>query len=240
MAERAAIVTGASRGIGRAIAEVLADEGYDLTVSARNPESLEEAAQALASRGVEVQPVAGNLVDEDAIKSVVEAHRDRFGRLDVLVNNAGVGIGAAAEDHKSKAIDVQLGINLRSVVIFYRECVPMLKEAGSEHRGAWVVNVASMAAKRPTAWLSVYSAAKAGVLAYTRAMNNELSSQGIRSVALCPGFVDTDLADFIKEQIPGDQMIQPSDIGEAVRFVLRLSPWCLVPEIMFARPGDTV
>jgi NAD(P)-dependent dehydrogenase (short-subunit alcohol dehydrogenase family) len=239
MAERAAIVTGASRGIGRAIAEVLADEGFDLTVSARKPESLERAAEELATRGVEVQPVAANLAgDEDAVKSVVDAHRERFGRLDMLVNNAGIGIGAPAGEHQSKYVDMQLNLNLRSIILFYRECLPMLREAGAEHKNAWVVNLASIAGKSPAAWLSVYSATKAGVIGYTRAMNAELSGDGIKSVAFCPGFVDTDMADFAKGQVPADEMIRPSDIGEGVRFILRLSPIVVIPDIVFSRPGE--
>jgi NAD(P)-dependent dehydrogenase (short-subunit alcohol dehydrogenase family) len=240
MADRAAIVTGASRGIGRAIAETLADHGFDLTISARKPETLQEAASALAERGVEVQPVAGNLNTEEAVKSVVDAHRDRFGRLDMLVNNAGIGIGAAANEHQSKFIDLQLDLNLRSIVLFYRECIPMLKEAGAEHRNAWVVNLASIAGKSPTAWLSVYSATKAGVIAYTRAMNVELGNDGIKSTAFCPGFVDTDMTDFVKGQVSPDEMIRPSDIGEAVSFLLRLSPNCVIPEITFSRPNEVL
>jgi NAD(P)-dependent dehydrogenase (short-subunit alcohol dehydrogenase family) len=240
MADRAAIVTGASRGIGRAIAEALADEGFDLTISARKPETLAEAASALAERGVEVQDVAVNLSGDDAVKSVVDAHRERFGRLDMLVNNAGIGIGATATEHQLKFIDLQLDLNLRSIVLFYRECIPMLKEAAAENRSAWVINLASIAGKAPTAWLSVYSATKAGVIAYTRAMNSELGGDGIKSTAFCPGFVDTDMASFVKDTIPGDEMIRPSDIGEAVRFLLRLSPVTVIPEITFSRPGEAI
>jgi NAD(P)-dependent dehydrogenase (short-subunit alcohol dehydrogenase family) len=238
MAERAAIVTGASRGIGRAIAEVLAQEGFDLTVSARKPETIEAAATELASHGVEVQAVAANLTGEDAVKSVVDAHRERFGRLDFLVNNAGIGIGAAATEHQSKHIDMQLNLNLRSIILFYRECVPMLKEAAAERQSSWVVNLASIAGKSPAPWLSVYSATKAAVIGYTRAMNAELGNDGVRSVAFCPGFVDTDMTDFVKAQVPADEMIRPSDIGEGVRFLLRLSPICVIPDIVFSRPGE--
>jgi NAD(P)-dependent dehydrogenase (short-subunit alcohol dehydrogenase family) len=237
MADRAAIVTGASRGIGRAIAEALADEGFNLTIAARKPEALAETAAALTQRGVEVEHVPGNLNSEEAIAGVVEAHRARFGRLDVLVNNAGIGIGAAATDHQVKFVDMQLDVNLRAIVLFYRECIPMLKEADA---GAWVINLASMAGKVAAPWLSVYGATKAGVIAYTRSMNAELAGDGIRSVAFCPGYVDTDMSDFIKEQVAADQMIRPEDIGEAVRFLLRLSPHCLIPEITFARPGEAI
>src|SRR5215217_8369780 len=171
MAERAAIVTGGSRGIG--LAEVLADEGYGVTVTARKPETLEQAANALRNRGAEIEPVAANLADEEAVQAVVAHHRETFGRLDVLVNNAGVGIGAAVDEHRTKHVDMQLGVNLRAIVLFYRECAELLRAAGTEHRNALVVNMASMAGKSPQPWLSVYSATKAAVVAYTTAMNKE-------------------------------------------------------------------
>jgi NAD(P)-dependent dehydrogenase (short-subunit alcohol dehydrogenase family) len=237
--ERAALVTGASRGIGYALAETLGEAGYGLTLAARKPETLEQAAEALRGKGFEVQCVAGNMADEAAIGEVVSRHRERFGRLDVLVNNAGVGIGAQASEHQTKYVDLQLDVNLRAIVLFYRECAELLRAAGAEHRNALVVNLASIAGKMPQAWLSVYSATKAAVIGYTRAMNRELAGEGIKSVAFCPGFVDTDMTDFVKSQIPPEEMLKTSDIAEALRFLLRVSPACLVPEIVFQRPGET-
>jgi NAD(P)-dependent dehydrogenase (short-subunit alcohol dehydrogenase family) len=240
VSNRAAIVTGASRGIGRAIAETLAADGYDLTITARKPEGLEQAAAALGATGREVEQIPVNLASEDAVLEVVRRHRKRFGRLDILVNNAGVGIGAAAGEHQTKFVDMQLDVNLRSIILFYRECVDLLRQAGAEHRNALVINLASIAAKSPQPWLSVYSATKAAVLAYTRAMNAELNSDGVKSVAFCPGFVDTDMTDFVKGQVPPEEMIRTSDIAEGVRFLLRVSPACVVPEIVFGRPGESV
>ncbi|MFZ0385076.1 MAG: SDR family oxidoreductase, partial [Solirubrobacteraceae bacterium] len=167
-------------------------------------------------------------------------HRERFGRLDVLVNNAGIGIGAAAGEHQTKFIDMQLGVNLRAIVILYRECAELLRAAGAEHRSALVVNLASIAGKSPQAWLSVYSATKAAVIAYSQAMNKELNGDGIKSVAFCPGFVDTDMTEFVKGTVPAEEMLRPEDISEAVRFLLRVSPGCVVPEIVFQRPGETI
>ena len=240
MPERAAIVTGASRGIGLALAETLADEGYALTVSARKPDTLEAAAERLRGRGVEVEAVPANLADADAAAEVVGRHRDRFGRLDVLVNNAGVGIGATATDHQTKHVDLQLDVNLRAIILFYRESIELLRAASSEHHNALVVNLASLAGKSPQPWLSVYSATKAAVVGYTVAMNKELANDGIKSVAICPGFVDTDMADFIKDTVPAETMLKTSDIAEAVRFLLRVSPACLISEIVFQRPGETI
>jgi len=240
MPDRAAIVTGGSRGIGLAIAEVLGEEGFGLTIAARKPDTLEQAAADLRANGFEVEAVAANMADEDGIRGVVERHRERFGRLDVLVNNAGVGIGAAAGEHQTKYIDMQLDVNLRAIVVFYRECVELLRVAGAEHRGALVVNLASIAGKSPQPWLSVYSATKAAVIAYTQSMNKELNGEGIKSVAFCPGFVDTDMTEFVKGTVPADEMLRTSDIAEAVRFLLHVSPACVVPEIVFQRPGETV
>jgi short-subunit dehydrogenase len=125
-------------------------------------------------------------------------------------------------------------------VLLYRECTDMLRAAGAEHRNALVVNLASIAGKSGQPWLSVYSATKGGVVAYTQAMNKELNSAGVKSVALCPGFVDTDMSDFIKDSIDPSDMMRSEDIGEAVRFLLRLSPACVVPEILFQRPGEAL
>ncbi len=240
MHDRAAIVTGASRGIGFALAQALGEEGFALTITARRPEGLERAASELQGMGFDVEHVAANMADEAAIAEVVKRHRDRYGRLDVLVNNAGVGIGAQATEHQTKYVDMQLDVNLRAIILFYRECLEMLTAADVEHRKALVVNMASMAGKSPQPWLSVYGATKAAVVAYTRSMNKEFAAQGVRSVAFCPGFVDTDMSDFIKGTVPAEEMLRTSDIAEALRFLLRVSPTCLVPEIVFERPGEMI
>jgi NAD(P)-dependent dehydrogenase (short-subunit alcohol dehydrogenase family) len=240
MAERAAIVTGASSGIGLAIARVLGQEGYAMTLAARRPEKLQEAAGGLSGEGHDVQAIAANVAEEDDIRRVVAAHRERYGRLDVLVNNAGVGIGAPVAEIQTKRLDLQLDINLRSIPLFYRETVDMLRAAATEHRNALVVNTASIAGKRGVGWNSVYSATKHGVVGFTEAMNSELSSEGIKSTALCPAFVDTPMTDFVKGHVPAEQMIAPEDVAESVRYLLRLSPVCLIPEIMFLRAGEAI
>jgi NAD(P)-dependent dehydrogenase (short-subunit alcohol dehydrogenase family) len=238
VAERAAIVTGASSGIGLAIARLLGTEGHAVTLAARRPEKLEAAAAALEGEGIDVQAVAGNLGNEEDVQRVVAAHRERYGRLDVLVNNAGVGIGEAVGDLTTKKIDLQLATNLRSVLLFYRECHEMLGAAGAEHRTALVVNMASIAGKSGQPWLSVYGATKAAIVNFSQAMNKELAKEGIKSTALCPAFVDTAMTDFVKGQVDAGDMITTADIAESVRFLLRLSPNCIVPEIMFARPDE--
>jgi NAD(P)-dependent dehydrogenase (short-subunit alcohol dehydrogenase family) len=240
MPDRAAIVTGASSGIGLAIAHVLGKEGHGLTVAARRPEKLETAAQSLRREGYEVEAVAADVSEEEDVQRVVEAHRERYGRLDVLVNCAGVGVGAAVADLATKRVDMQLDVNLRAPLLFYRECVGLLRTAGAEHGNALVINLASISGKSGQPWLSVYSATKAGLIGFTQAMNKELNGDGVKSVALAPGFVDTPMADFVKESIKADEMIRTQDIAEAVRFLLRLSPFCVVPEIVFQRPSESL
>ncbi len=237
MPQRAAIVTGASSGIGLAIADMLGEEGYSLTLAARRPEKLTAAADGLRAKGHTVQEIAGSLADEDAIAAVVAAHEKAYGRLDVLVNNAGTGMGELVDALTAKKIDIQLATNLRSIFFFYREAMPMLRAAGEEHRNALVVNTSSISGKQGEPWLSVYSATKHGVVGFTQAMNKELAGAGIKSCALCPGFVDTPMTDFVKEHVPAETMITTTDIAESVRFLLRTSPGCVVPEIQFLQPG---
>jgi NAD(P)-dependent dehydrogenase (short-subunit alcohol dehydrogenase family) len=236
MNDRAAIVTGASSGIGLAVARMLGAEGHAVTLVARRPDKLDAAYEQLRSEGLEVQRVAADVGSEEDIVRAVAAHRDAYGRLDVLVNNAGVGIGAPIGELDTKRMDIQLATNLRSIPLFYREALAMLTAAGAEHRNALVVNTASIAGKYGQGWLSIYSATKAGVVGFTQAMHKELSTLGIKSTALCPGFVDTAMTDFVKEQVPPEAMIQTSDIAAAVRMLLHLTPGCVIPEIVFQRP----
>jgi NAD(P)-dependent dehydrogenase (short-subunit alcohol dehydrogenase family) len=238
MAERAAIVTGASSGIGLALTRMLASEGHGVTMAARRPEKLQAAFEELQGEGLDVAQVAGDLGAEETVQQVVAEHRERYGRLDVLCNNAGVGIGAAVGEIQTKRLDIQLNTNLRSPILFYRESAEMLRAAGAEHKKALVVNTASIAGVHGQAWLSVYGATKAALLNFTYAMNKELAAEGVKSTALCPGFVDTPMTDFVKGQVPAEEMMRPEDIAEAVRFLLKVSPACIVPEIQFVRPGD--
>jgi NAD(P)-dependent dehydrogenase (short-subunit alcohol dehydrogenase family) len=239
MTTRAALVTGASSGIGLAIARMLAEEGHGVTMVARRPDKLASAAAGLAGQGLDVAEFAADVRAEEAITAAVAAHKDRYGRLDVLVNNAGIGVAQPPGELTAKMLDLQLSVNLRALPLFYRECLPLLRAAAAEHHAALVVNLSSIAAQRPEGWLAVYSAAKAGVVAYTAAMNRVLAGDGIRSCAICPAFVDTAMTDWAKGDVPASEMIRPQDVAELVRALLRLSPNCVVPVIPMLRPGDS-
>jgi NAD(P)-dependent dehydrogenase (short-subunit alcohol dehydrogenase family) len=158
----------------------------------------------------------------------------------VLVNNAGVGIGEAMDALTTKFVDMQLGVNLRAVILMTRHCLPMLREAGSEHGKALIVNTASISGKAGQAWLSVYSATKAAVIGFSQATQMEETGKGVQVTALAPAFVDTPMTEFAKQGgVAAEEMIRPEDIAEGVRFLLATSRNCLVPEIVFLRPGDT-
>jgi NAD(P)-dependent dehydrogenase (short-subunit alcohol dehydrogenase family) len=237
MPKRAALVTGASSGIGLAIAQALAEDGYGVTVSARRPEKLEDAASGLSKAGFDVSPVTANIAKEDQIKALAAAHRDRYGRLDVLVNNAGIGIGSEVAEVETKRLDLQLDVNLRGAFLMTREAVPMLRESGREHGKALLVNMSSIAGKHGQPWLAAYSATKAALVALSQATQGEIEHDGVQVTAFCPGFVATPMTDW-NQGVPKEEMIQPEDLAEAVRFLLRTSTHCLVPEMQFLRPGD--
>jgi NAD(P)-dependent dehydrogenase (short-subunit alcohol dehydrogenase family) len=230
-----ALVTGANRGIGRETARQLAEWGYDVIVTARDDAKAAEAAAAIGGR-----PLQLDVADPGSIERAAAMIADDPGALDVLVNNAGVGIGAPIADTQTKYLDMQLAVNVRSMVLLSRECMPLLKEAGAEHGKALIVNTASIAGKYPQGFLGIYSATKHAVVGFSGALHKEHQNDGIQVTALCPGFVDTAMADFVKGQIPAEQMIRPEDIGAAVTLLLKTSPACIIPEIQFLRRGDSV
>ena len=238
MSGRAALVTGGSSGIGFAIARGLGEDGYGITLSARRPDKLEAAAKELEQAGIDVQAVPANMAKEEEVQALVKAHQDRFGRMDVLINNAGIGIGSTIEEADTKRLDLQFDVNLRGVYLMLRESIPMLKSAGAEHGKALVVNTASIAGKYGQPWLSAYSATKHAVVGLSQAAHGELSQEGVQVTAFCPALVDTNMTDWARESVPQEKMIRPEDIAEAVRFLLRTSPNCFVPEVQFVRAGD--
>jgi NAD(P)-dependent dehydrogenase (short-subunit alcohol dehydrogenase family) len=222
-----ALVTGGSSGIGLAIARMLRDEGYDLTLASRTLDKVERAASELGAYAS-----AANVADEDDAARVVAEHHERFGGLDVLVNSAGIGIASTVEALQAKHVDLQLGVNLRGLLLVTREAIPLLRES----RG-WIVNLASIAGTLLTPGLTVYGATKAAVIALTRSLNGELDADGVRAIAICPGFVDTPMAEW--SGIPADEMIRPSDCAEIVRMCMRLSPFARIPQVVVERVGST-
>jgi short-subunit dehydrogenase len=223
-----ALVTGGSAGIGLALARMLREEGHELTLAARRPEPLEEAAKEL-----DAHAVAANLADPDECVRVVAAHAERFGTIDVLVNSAGIGIGGSFSEQTTKAIALQLDVNLRAALVVTRESLPFLRESSGH-----IVNLASIAGTIPTPGLAVYGATKAALIGFTNSINREEADHGVRAVAICPAFVATKMTDWTG--LPAEEMIQPEDVAELVRTVLKLSPRARVPQIVIERLGDVV
>jgi NAD(P)-dependent dehydrogenase (short-subunit alcohol dehydrogenase family) len=224
--EKAALVTGGSSGIGLALARMLSEEGYALTVTARTVEKVEAAAAELGALAV-----PADVSREEDCERIVAAHEERHGRLDVLVNSAGVGIVGRLEDTTAKQWDLQLGVNLRGLFLVTRAALPLLKASRGQ-----VVNVASIAGTVPSPMLGAYGASKAAVISVTRTLNAELEQDGVRATALCPAFVDTPMAAW--SGLPPEELIRPEDCAELVRALLRLSPHARVSEIVVERVGS--
>jgi NAD(P)-dependent dehydrogenase (short-subunit alcohol dehydrogenase family) len=225
---KSALVTGGSAGIGFALARMLRDEGYELTLAARRPEPLAEAAAELGA-----EAVAANLADPDECVRVVAAHAERFGGMNVLVNSAGIGIGGSFGGQETKHIDLQLGVNLRAALVVTRESLPLLRASGGH-----VINLASIAGTIPTPGLAVYGATKAALISFTHSLNREEEEHGVRATAISPGFVATRMTEWTG--LPSEEQIQPEDVAELVRTILHMSPKARVPQIVIERLGDVV
>ena len=221
-----ALVTGGSSGIGLAIARMLRDEGYALTLSARKLERLEAAATEVGATAI-----AADVQHEEDCARLVGAHLDAHGGLDVLVNSAGVGIAGRIGDTTAKHFDLQQSVNLRGAFLVTREALPALREAKG-----YIVNLASIAGTVPTPGLASYGAAKAALIALTRSLAREEADAGVRVTALCPAFVDTPMAAWTG--LASEAMIQPEDCAELVRALLRMSPAARVPVVVIERVDE--
>ena len=216
-------MTGGSSGIGFAIARTLRQLGYDVTVAARTRERLEAAAHTL-----DAHAVTANVADEGDCERLVAEHRERFGRLDVLVNCAGVGIGGPLGKLRTKHWDLQFAVNTRGAFLVTRAAIPLLRETAG-----LIVNVSSIAGTGAAPGLAAYGASKAALISLTRSLNAELAGDGVRACAICPGFVDTAMAAWTGMQ--SEEMIQPEDCAEVVRMLLSLSPRARIPQVVIER-----
>jgi NAD(P)-dependent dehydrogenase (short-subunit alcohol dehydrogenase family) len=222
-----ALVTGGSSGIGLAIARALRKDGYELTLAARRPEPLEEAAREIGALAA-----PANLGDPDECVRVVAAHVDRHGGMDVLVNSAGIGIGGSFADQDTKKIALQLDVNLRATLVVTRESLPHLRAARGQ-----IITLASIAGTVPTPGLAVYGATKAALIAWTNSLNREEAGHGVRATAISPAFVATRMTEWTG--LSEEEQISTDDIVALVRAVLALSPMARVPNIVVERLGDT-
>ena len=214
---------------------MLHEEGFEVTLVGRDPAKLAAVASSLSS-GPAVHTLSGSLADEIFLDTIVDAHAARHGSLDLLVNNAGVAGARLVGEITPDFLDEQFAVNIRAVILLTSKSLPLLKAAVQQRKSAQIVNIASNAGKRGEAGLASYSATKFGVVGFTESLHDELSTAGIKATAICPGLVDTPMADSYRDTVGSDEMIAPGDIAEAVRMTIRVSRSCVVPEVVLLRP----
>lgn len=225
---KVAIITGASRGIGASVAEALVADGYVAAMVARSQDALEQVSDRITSRvpkpsSIIVYPL--DVQDHNAVQAMVSDVHARFGRVDLLFNNAGVDVMGTI-NVPIEEFDQALAINLRGAFSFLQAVVPIMKAQGN----GTIINVASRAGKTGFAEFGVYGASKFGLVGLSESLYRGLSALGIKVTALCPSWVDTDMAKtsgLLKEE-----MISKDDIVSAVRWLLSLSPAAVVKELV--------
>jgi NADP-dependent 3-hydroxy acid dehydrogenase YdfG len=220
--DRVVMVSGANRGIGRAIAECLAAKGYLLSLGARRPDSL---------AGLEGERVVAHGYDAVHLASAEDWVADtlaRFGRIDGLVNNAGILLDARLEDGDEAAFDRLWQVNVKGPLRLTRLAMPHLKASGAGR----VVNVVSLSGKRTKGDNAGYAMSKFAAMALTHATRRAGWEQGVRACALCPSFVATDMTTWARDTVPGHEMIQPADLAELVATVIALPNTASVAELL--------
>lgn len=223
-----AIVTGASRGIGKAIALTLARGGARVGISARSTDALARVGEDLRAHGVAVHVFPGDMSDEEQIRAFVRSSADRLGSIDILVNNAGIGRFHNVAEFPTSDWDEMFRLNVRGLFIATRECLPYLRKA----KESVVVNVASLASRNAFTGGGGYAATKHAVLGFSRCLMLEERDHGVRVLAICPGSVRTDF--FDSDSVPKsrlDRMLAPDDVAESVVHMIRLPQRAMVSEI---------
>jgi NAD(P)-dependent dehydrogenase (short-subunit alcohol dehydrogenase family) len=224
---KVALITGANRGIGLAIARALASEGCDLIVTARDESTLRRAGRELARLKVRVLPVACDVRDPVAVKTLLAAVERSFHRLDILINNAGIA-------HPSQNVDKLpfeswlevIDTNLNALFLVTHAVLPLMK------RGSAIVNNLSIAAKRVFAGSSAYNASKHGALGFTNTLREELRSKEIRVIALVAGATDTEIWNTLWPHAPREKMMSPETVAVAVVNALKLPPDGMLEELV--------
>jgi NAD(P)-dependent dehydrogenase (short-subunit alcohol dehydrogenase family) len=234
LAGQVVLVSGASRGIGRAVATAFAREGARLAVLARGRAELERLAGELGPDRDAVLVVSGDAADEATASRAVQATLDRFGRLDCLVTAQGTGAFGPLEASRLADWDSMMRANLTATYLLCRSALPPMLAAG---RGT-IVAIVSLAAVRAIPGCAAYTASKAGVLGLARSLAAEVRGRGVRVAALCPGAVDTPFWDGIPGAPDRIRMLRPEAVAEAALLIAAQPPGAFVEEIVLApTPG---
>lgn len=214
LSRQVALITGASAGIGAAIARAFLREGADLVVVARRVERLEALAAEAQQLGRECRFVIGDVREEDTASRATQAALDHFGKIDILVNNAGVGVYKQLEETSPDDYDTMMDSNMRSTFLFTRYVVPVLLRQGS----GIIINVSSMAGVMGFPGEAVYCATKFAQVGFTQALDRELRPRGIKVGVLCPGGVKTEFAigaGRTEEGVAVSGMLEAEDVADA-------------------------
>jgi NAD(P)-dependent dehydrogenase (short-subunit alcohol dehydrogenase family) len=208
---KVALITGASRGLGLAIACALAEHGCDLVLTGRSLPPLEKAGRELSRRGVRVLAKLCDGRESDGVKTLAASVRKQFGRVDILINNAGIAhANLAVEKLPFEVWREVIDTNLTGMFLVTREILPLMR------KGSAIVNNLSIAARQVFAGLAAYNASKHGALGLTDTLREELRPRGIRVIALLPGATDTDIWQTFWADAPREKMMKPETIAQAV------------------------
>ena len=222
---KSAIITGASKGIGKAIAEHYGREGAKLVISARHEELLRKVNDELGSNGIESTAVVADMANEDEVKRLVKTAADIFGRIDILVNNAGFGIFKPVSEMTTKEYDELFNVNVRGMFIASREA---LKYMTRQNDGV-IINIASLAGKNAVENGAVYAATKWAMLGFGKSLMLEVRRYNIRVITICPGSVDTDFSSSSSRN--RDRFLKPEDVAEAAVLAASLPARAMMSEI---------
>jgi 3-oxoacyl-[acyl-carrier protein] reductase len=233
LAGKVALVTGAGRGIGKAIALALANSGCPVMLAARTAAELEEVRKEIEQSGGLARAVEADLTRDDDIENLVSESRRAYGAVDVLINNAGWGRRAAVERMAIQDLDQTLRVNLRAPMLLAKYLVPGMREKGD---GA-VINIGSVSGKSGEANGAAYSASKFGLIGFTQSLYEEVREHGIKVAVILPGFVDTPMIPPVKH-LDRSKMIQADDVAQAVLYVLN-APATACPVEITIRPQRT-
>jgi NADP-dependent 3-hydroxy acid dehydrogenase YdfG len=234
---KVALVTGAGRGIGRAIALALAAEGAAVALVARSRADLASVAGEIRERpGGRVLAVPADVTQDAAVETLVEHVVAELGRLDVLVTAAGTAAFAPVAESKPGDWDAMLALNLRAVMVCCRAVLPAMMR----QRSGTILNVASIAAKRALPGSAAYTATKMAVVGFSRVLAEELRPHGVRVGVLVPGAVDTPLWDTLGASPPRDKMLRPEDVARAAVLMVALPPHASLEELTLLPAGGVL
>ncbi len=234
LSEKVAIVTGASRGVGKAVCLAFAKEGAGIVLAARSIEKLRDAAEEVKEAGGRAEIVVGDLCEEEAVKKVVKVTKGKFGRLDIVVNNAGVTHSAKLEDTATADWDRLFNVNTRAPFILCREALPLLRKAPK----AYIINIASIVGIKCYALQSAYTASKHALRGMTKSLAEELRGTNVRVHSICPGGIDTDMIGAIRPDIKKEDLMQPEEIAELVVYLVTHKGNAVMDELHIRRAAS--